>query len=112
MKKKFYKTVKVEKNDITYLDKCFFVDYYIIETQKSTEREGYIKSFGIEAVKRYTDYIENNVIQEERVYDITQSENEIYAFAEKIARNIVTPVCLADAASDFATEREPKKSAV
>ena len=83
VKKKFYKTVKVEKNDITYLDRCFFVDYYILETQKSTERHGYIKSFGIEAVKRYTDYFENNVIQEDRAYDITQSENEIYAFAEK-----------------------------
>ena len=37
VKKKFYKTVKVEKNDITYLDRCFFVDYYILETQKSTD---------------------------------------------------------------------------
>ena len=42
VKKKFYKTVKVEKNDITYLDRCFFVDYYILETQKSTERHGTI----------------------------------------------------------------------
>ena len=71
VKKKFYKTVKVEKNDITYLDRCFFVEYYILETQKSTERHGYIKSVGIEAVKRYTDYCENNVIQEDRAYDIT-----------------------------------------
>ena len=112
VKKKFYKTVKVEKNDITYLDRCFFVDYYILETQKSTERHGYIKSFGIEAVKRYTDYFENNVSQEDRAYDITQSENELYAFAEKLARHTVTPVCLADAVSDFIGEEEPEKSAV
>lgn len=112
MKKKFYKTVKVEKNDITYLNRCFFVDYYILETQKSTGRHEYIKNFGIEAVKRYTDYFENNVIQEDRVYGITQSESEIYAFAEKLALENVTPVCLADAVSGFTDEEKPQKSAV
>ncbi|UKI37412.1 MAG: DUF6514 family protein [Clostridiales bacterium] len=53
--------------------------------------------------------MKNSVIQEDRAYDITQSENEIYAFAEKLARNTVTPVSLCRRGERFLGEAEPEK---
>ena len=91
MKKRFYKTVKVEVNDITYLDKSFFIDYYILESRKSTGEKGYERSFGIEAVKRYTDYFGNNVVQEARLSSVTSDEDEIEAFVSYAAKVNVLP---------------------
>ena len=112
MKKIFYKTVKVTVNDITYLDKCFFIDYYILKSKKSTEENGLKKSYGIGVVKHYTDYFENDVVQEARVCDITEIEEEIHIFAEILAKNNIAPDKLKNFSDDYFADDSFEESAV
>lgn len=105
MEKKFYKSQKVILDDLTYLDKSFFLDYYILETKKANDKNGYEKSYGIEIVKHYTDYFKNNIVQENRVSCITNDEDEIYEFANKMVENIVTPISLDDVVTDYFTSK-------
>lgn len=101
MEKKFYKSQKVSLDDLTYLDKSFFLDYYILESKKSNNE----KNYGIEIVKHYTDYFKNNVVQQREISCITKDEEEIYKFADKMVENIVTPISLDDVVSDYFTKK-------
>ncbi len=105
MEKKFYKSQKVTLDDLTYLDKSFFLDYYILESKRQQDKTGCEKSYGIEIVKHYTDYFKNSIVQENRVSIITDDEDEIYEFANKMVENIVTPMSLDDVVSDYFTNK-------
>ncbi|MBE7038959.1 MAG: hypothetical protein E7404_08680 [Ruminococcaceae bacterium] len=105
MEKKFYKSQKVMLDDLTYLDKSFFLDYYILETRKANDKNEYEKNYGIEIVKHYTDYFKNKVVQQREINCITKDEDEIYKFADKMVENIVTPISLDDVVSDYFTKK-------
>ncbi|MBE7054117.1 MAG: hypothetical protein E7391_07590 [Ruminococcaceae bacterium] len=97
MKKTYFNKQNVKLTDPTYLNGEFELEYYILTNKTDDEKNTY----GVEIIKKYADVYGNRITQSNIEEVITEKENDIKSFVQKLFECMITPMCLNEVVIDF-----------